>query len=461
MKKINSALIAAISSLLFAGTVKSSDWSEDNIFLSDHTRINLMQALQSKTSMKHSRPYTVMDVRQYRQVFAQSRAKIVEILKLARPYRHLDKNVQVAFIVSQLADIPYLYSHAMGEGDWQPGSSVYQPGFMHVNQNPVYRLDGLDCQTFVQDAMALLYSDSLDQFDANLLKIAYGAAGNPGGEIVRYYNRNHFIDADFNPVNQNHGWLTDATRSGPLSIYAKTIETTVTRQKWFSRQLQNPADHVQVLSESAGPGMVKRFRNVYANLEFPRFNAEHIRLHYIPKESIAILQPDGSFRPNQALLDKIPAPAVLEIVRDADKWNFYGIKIKNIIGSELAVSHLGLLYRQAFNKGDLIYHQTSCQFDALYRKVCSVKPVTCQKAKCTELMYAHATDAYPIGYYWYQSSPGNYVCTPRQPARGVAYTRCNRVVTMPLYDYLTDYQAGAYWNMNLRSLIGVHIEKLA
>lgn len=455
------ALIIAALSLLFMCTANASEWNEDNIFLSDHTRLNLLQAMQAKSGTSRHRPYTLLDSDEYQRIFSQTRGKISAIIKRLRASRDLDRNAQTALIAKELADIPYLYSNGMGEGDWKSQSQVYQSGSLHINQNPLYRLDGLNCQTFVQIAMALLYSDNLHQFDTNILKIAYGAAGNPDGEIVHYYNRNNFIEADFNPVNQRNGWLSDVTRNGPLSTYAKTIEATVTRQKWFSRQLQNAADHVQVLRESAGPLMAKRFKRVYASLDFPRFDAERIRLSYIPKEWIALPQTDGSYRPNLSLLAKIPTPAVLEIVRDPDKWNIYGVKIKDIIGSELTVSHLGLLYRQSFDKGELIYRKTSCQMNSAEKKVCRVMPVTCQKKKCTELMYAHATDTFPVGYFWYQKSPGQYVCSPQPPARNIVYTRCNRVVAMPLYDYLTDYQAGEHWNMRLRSLIGVHIEKLA
>src|SRR5258708_2678106 len=99
----------------------------------------------------------------------------------------------------------------MGEGDWQPNSSIYQSGAAHLRQDPVYRLDGLDCQTFVQVAMALLHANSLDQFDNSILNIAYGAAGNSSEGIVHFYNRNNFADGDFNPVNENNGWLSDVT----------------------------------------------------------------------------------------------------------------------------------------------------------------------------------------------------------------------------------------------------------
>jgi hypothetical protein len=242
----------------------------------------------------------------------------------------------------------------MGEGDWQPKSFVYSPDAIHIKQNPVYRMDGLNCQTLVQVAMALYYSNQLSAFDRHYLKIAYGAAGNPDGEIVRYYNRNNFIDADFNPVNQRNGWLIDVTSHGVLAPYSKQIHATITRQKWFLRQRYHLADNIQVLAEASGPLMLDRFKTVYTALNFPHFDAEAITMSYLPKEMLAIRQEDDSFKPNQPLLDKIPTPAIVEIVRDPNRWNDYGIKVKDIIGTEETISHLGLLYRQTFKHGELI-----------------------------------------------------------------------------------------------------------
>lgn len=437
------------------------EWDENDFYLSEATHTHLLEQINSPVFSSNTRPYLVINAKNYKNTVVDTREKITILLEQLNSQQNLSADAKVAWITQQLLNIPYIESNGMGEGDWQPRSSVYKGGALHVKQNPVYRLDGLNCQTFVQIVMALFHSRNINQFDKNILKISYGAAGNPDGEIVRFYNRNNFIDGDFNPVNQRNGWLTDVTREGTLARYAKPIEATITRQKWFAKQLQNPEANVQVLDAEYGPAMAKRFKNVYARLPFPNFDSEQITLHYIPKQLIALRQSDGSFLPNQTLLDKIPTPAVMEIVRDIKKWKLYGVKMKDIIGSELTVSHMGLLYRQRFNQGDVIYDKTSCQWDYQNRKVCSVTPVICKKETCNELMYAHATDAYPKSYYWYQTADGHSVCTPRLPSAGTPYTRCNRVVAMPLYAYFTDYQLGSHWNMDMPSLLGVHIEQLS
>lgn len=449
--------------IFIANRSYADEFSGGDLYVSGQAHFSLLQRSYSSSSYfkRKSQQYTVLDADEHKKTLSTSRFIIEKILKQLQSHRNESVNSQVAWVTNQLIDIPYLYANGMGEGDWQPASAVYKSGALHVNQNPVYRLDGLNCQTFVQVAMALLHANTLAQFDKALLKIAYGAAGNPQDEIVRYYNRNNFVDADFNPINQRNGWLTDVTSQGELASYAKKTSAEITRQKWFLNQEHNLAETIQVLSSAAAPAMVNRFTHVYNHLNFPHFDSEHITIHYLPKETLVRRQANGHFSPNQLLLDKIPTPAVVEIVRDVKKWNLYGINIKDIIGTELTISHLGLLYRQMFKRNDLIYKKTACVYENRYVKKCSVTPVLCQKDHCNELMFAHATDAFPMGFYWYKNSDGKYICSPRIPEHGVRYTSCNRVVALPFYDYLADYQLGSYWNMESSSIIGVHIEKLS
>src|SRR5205823_1210850 len=111
----------------------------------------------SQTQKHTGNHYTVLDAKQYHRTVHTARLKIQKILHALQFYRVKDADTQVGFIAQQLENIPYIYTGAMGEGDWQPTSATYRPGAVHIKQDPVYRLDGLDCQTFVQMAMALLY----------------------------------------------------------------------------------------------------------------------------------------------------------------------------------------------------------------------------------------------------------------------------------------------------------------
>jgi len=145
----------------------------------------------------------------------------------------------------------------------------------------------------------------------------------------------------------------------------------------------------------------------------PKFEIEKVATSYIPKEKLLMQQRDGNYLLNQELLDMIPTPAVVEMVRDTKKWMMGGRNIKDLIGSELSISHMGLLYREHFKYGDLIYHKITCKFDNKSKKYCDVSPVICQKNNCNELMLVHATDAYPYGYYWYKKINGDYTCSSK------------------------------------------------
>jgi hypothetical protein len=407
-------------------------------------------------SLQGNKNYTLLNQAQYQTTVQNAQKKISDLLIQLQTYHTAPLNTQVAFLAQQLSNTPYIFIGGMGEGDWQPASQNYQGGAAHIQQDPVYRLDGLNCQTYVQLVISLLHSQSLADFEPNYLKISYGAAGNPAHEIVHYYNRNNFIEGDFNPINQKNNFLKDVTTGSPDTA---TMLATIQRNKWFAMQQHSVEASVRVFNDALGKAMSQKFSQVYSALPYPHFDRQTISTSYFPKEKIALKQAGQSYLPNKALLNSIPTPAVVEIVRDPRKWTVDDKLIKEAIGTELTISHLGLLFRQTFHQGDVIYQKITCSFAEKQQKVCTVKPVVCQQASCDELMLSHATDAFPNDYYWYQKPDGSYTCTSDKPASG-NYTMCNRVRQLPLFDYLTDYQYGSYLYMDSPSLVGIHVEEL-
>lgn len=397
--------------------------------------------------------YTLLDAAKNQVIISSSRSKIQNLLTEINSDHSRNANDRLYYITQQLLDSPYLFTGATGESDSQ--------GAAHVKQDPIYQLNGFDCQTLVQMVMALMYSHNLNEFDQNILKIGYGAAGITANDVVHYYNRNNFPDGDWNPINERNGWLFDVTSQGILAPYTETSYATLTRQNWFILQQQNLSANVRVLADVNGPLMVKRFMTEYSALNYPNFDSQTVATTYLPKEKIALLQTDGSYVPNQELLDKMPTPSVIEIVRDPKKWNIGGKNIKDILGSELSISHMGLLYRHTYKNGEIIYRKITCNNDNHNVKVCSVIPVTCQNNFCSELMFAHATVSHPNNYYWYQLPNGDYTCSANLPSNNTHVTQCNRVETQPLFDYLTDFQNGSYVYMSSPSIVGVHLEQLA
>ena len=422
-----------------------------------NTLYGSMADSQAHASTNH---FTALNAQEYQQTVHNSRNKVRQLLQELTDYRDLSQplNAEVAFIAQRMANIPYMGTGAAGEGDWQPGSLTYSPGAVHIQQDPVYRLDGLECQTFVEVAMALLHAHNINEFDQRFVQISYGAAGSPADDFIHYYNRNNFIDGDFNPVNHRAGFLHDST-TNELAAFAKTQTGILTRQNWFNLQINFP-ENVRVLASQDAAAMTQRFTTLYTKLNFPNFATENIVITYLPKQSLALKQAGGSYLPNQTLLAQIPVPAVVEVIRDPAKWMMDGKTIKEAIGSELTVSHMGLLYRQTFAKGEIIFQDIKCHLNAGSKRICIVTPQRCQEASCNELMLAHATERHPNKYYWVAQANGAYTCSDQPPPAGSPKLFCNRVESVPLVSYLTDYQYGAYRYMDNPSILGVHIEKL-
>lgn len=403
--------------------------------------------------------FQVLNAKYYQQIFQASRAEIQQLQQALLSQRGQALDQRITYLAQQLADRPYL-PFGTGEGDWQANATAYRGGAVHMLQKPVYRLDGLDCQTLVQIMLALLRTKTLAEFDQVFVKIAYGAARQPSAGIIHYFNRNHFIDGDFNPINHKNGWLTDVTEQGSLAKYAQKISITLHRQNWFNYKQQYLKETIQVLDKKNGPAMIQRFTTHYAKLNFPHFLAENINMVYLPKSVLIIQDADGNYQANPTIFNNIPTPAVVEMVVNPQHWYSQRKKIEEAIGTELTVSHLGVLYRHTFQQGELIYRKITCQSHLNHQIACRVTPINCQKRNCQELMFVHATDAYPKQYYWYQKAKGDFLCSAHLPPAGVAFTTCNRVESLPLAAYLTRYPYGYFWYLHHPMLLGIHIEKI-
>lgn len=413
------------------------------------------------TSDLYAADYSVINKAGYQHIFNHSRFLISQDLKKLQSKRDLPANEQMRYIADLFENIPYQYSGAMGEGDWQPTAKTYQGGAVHVDQDPVYQVQGFDCLTLVQTMMSMYYSKNLPEFENNLINIAYGAYDLNRADQVHYFNRNHFTDADFNLVNQQRGYLRDVTSVGPLAVFSKKIQINVSAANWLKLQREDPDKYVRVLDQGNGLAMTSRFMNDYPKLAGKDFKNKSLLISYIPKTALAIRTANGNYVPNQGLFDLIPTPSVVEIVNSPDHWSSGGVKIKDMIGSETSISHLGMAYRQIFKKGDLIYQRIMCDDGAKGYTSCEAKPVYCELSYCRELMFTHATDMYPRRFKWYQYPKGQWQCSADKPPKGIHYTQCDRVETLPLFNYLTNNQYGHYWYMNTPAILGIHIEKLS
>lgn len=380
---------------------------------------------------------------------------------------HLNNIVKVAGTYFTDKNTPYSAINAQGEGSWCDSKMVVS-GCAHVQQNPIYRTDSFDCTTFVQAVLALVNADNIKEYNNNIIHINYGIAHLVAHQPfkISYSNRNNFVSGDFNRVNEKTGRIKDVTRSGVFRKIAKITSANITRADWFAHQASPNLIryNVIVLDKSDGPAMVQRFQNHYASFYKP----EQVSIPYIPKEALVkkIKLPDSKiqYQANKALINQIPTPSVVEIVRDVHKWNINGKNIQDIIKSGINVSHVGLLYQQKFNYNDTIFQHITCQYDVTNNKICAVTPVIClQKRGCNEIMMVAATDQFPDGYSWsYDENKNHYYCTSKQavPVNAKVLGACNRVYKEPLASYLTSYMYDQYMMMDSDSIVGINIQKI-
>lgn len=394
--------------------------------------------------------FTVINEYSYPAVVAQSRLDIMSLINQLKPYQktsnYLDQVVVQAtyFFMNR----PYVGLGAEGEGDWSPYDFT-QRGYPHIQQDPVYRTDSFVCNTFVQTVLALLHANNLNDFEKSYLTISYGAAGIAPSNIF-FYNRNNFTSVDFNPVNQGSGLLQDVTGSGIFSHYVKTNTTMIDRQAWFNQKFSSEmiSKSVRVLQASDGPAMVLRAQNNYPQ-PFHQFQVVKSSLTYIPKNVLVSAKYSSNgeviYQANESLIQKLPTPAVLEIVRDPKRWTVSGKLVADAQGTNIDVSHLGFIYKAYFEQNQFMYQHVSCQ-NVNGQKICTNKPIYCQQAGgCTRIMFNHATDAYSMGCFYTNQD------------KKVA---CNRVTSLPLGDYLTSFNWGHYIYMEDDSLLGIHVEKI-
>jgi hypothetical protein len=135
---------------------------------------------------------------------AQLDAKIAEAHRL--PFAKRIDALSRLFLGVPYTDLP------LGDGDKGP-----EPG-------PLFRTDGVDCQTYVETVLAMANGRNLDQAKAILDDIRY-ADGKPS-----FQSRNHFTEAQWLPANADKGYLADEVPA--LDRRAPTETLVLDKSQW-------------------------------------------------------------------------------------------------------------------------------------------------------------------------------------------------------------------------------------
>ncbi|MCC5791159.1 MAG: DUF1460 domain-containing protein [Legionellaceae bacterium] len=207
---------------------------------------------------------------------------------------------------------PYIL-YALGEGT-----------SARFDQNPRFRMDGFDCETFVTTVIALSLSKSPHHFPSTMNRLRYR------NDSLTFLNRHHFTDRDWNYYNQRAGILKDITRQihdEQQQSLAKTAKTTIDKAAWIEK---TAAQRVHL--KQASPTEVQK------EVEHLRQAAAHIKpveaeIPYLPLSALF----DDHQQPIPTIWQQIPDGAIIEIVRP--DW-----PLRKRIGTNLNVSHLGFVF---------------------------------------------------------------------------------------------------------------------
>lgn len=244
-----------------------------------------------------------------------------------------DMTLRLDTISANFLGKPYLLG-ALGEGS-----------HARFDQEPRYRTDAFDCETYVTTVLALTLANNTQGFKQCLSKLRYH-----NGQ-VSYITRNHFTELDWNLNNQHQGFVKDITESfqdkNKVPV-AKMARALIDKPSWYQHftlatirlQSQDKEEQTKRLAELKRRG---------AKLQ--KTNAQ---LPYIPLTSLF----NAKGEPNKYLFAQIPNGAIVEIVRP--NWN-----LREQIGTNLNVSHLGFVF---WKKGVPTFRQAS----SIYNKVVDV-----------------------------------------------------------------------------------------
>lgn len=234
-------------------------------------------------------------------------------------------SLRIATISKLFLGKPYQLG-ALGEG---------QSG--RYNQNPLYRTDAFDCETYVDTVIALALARNLNEFKRLLRHIRYEQGR------IGFIHRNHFTCLDWNQNNQRQGFVTDITATitnEAHQIVAKNAQAWINKPGWYQAlslsiiQLPNATLHE------------KKRRLEALKHQGQTLPQQTSVISYIPFTALF----NASGQPNTHLFRQIPNGAIIEVIRP--NWD-----MERQIGTHLNVSHLGF----AIWKGDVLLfrHATS------------------------------------------------------------------------------------------------------
>ncbi len=238
-------------------------------------------------------------------------ANITTILNSLNHMRFKSLQDKVAYINQLFFNKPYAFN-ALGEGN-----------LGEFDDNPLYRVDVFDCETYVDTVIALALASDLPSFKDIINKIRY-KDGN-----VSFTNRNHFTCLDWNKNNQKQLLTKDITtniKDKHYNYVAKNAEAYIDKPNWY-KNLPISRVRLQALNNIE---RAKKLNVLHA--KGADFKKELSTIAYVPLDKIF----PNDDEVDMQIIKQIPNGAIIEIVRP--NWDLY-----KVIGTNLNVSHLGFV----------------------------------------------------------------------------------------------------------------------
>ena len=202
------------------------------------------------------------------------------------------------------------------------------------DQSPLYRSDAFDCMTYVSTVLALLNANDVPTFKQMIKKVNYQNG------LISYQNRNHFTSIDWNPNNENQGFIQDITttiHNQKNQSVAKVNSIYINKKAWYDKKTLSSIKLLSLLPIEKQHQLLERLRSLSVEV-----SNQKAHFPYVP---LTVLF-DKQGRPNQFILDQISSGSIIEIV---------GSNLKTD-GTDLDISHLGFAMR---TKDGLVYREAS------------------------------------------------------------------------------------------------------
>ncbi|MGC1181536.1 N-acetylmuramoyl-L-alanine amidase-like domain-containing protein [Legionella sp.] len=234
---------------------------------------------------------------------------------------------RINWISKQFLGVPYQLG-PLGEG-----------AKARYDQFPQYRVDGFDCDTYVNTVISLALANSLPSFQQCIDQMRYR-----NGK-VSYIQRLHFTGLDWNQTHQQAKIFKDITLSikdkqqRPVAQFATAQ---IDKPNWYAHKT------IKTIRLQNADMETQKARLVELKEKGAKLEIATEKVPYLP---FSALFPEKN-QPDMYLFAQIPQGAIIEIVRP--NWD-----LREKIGTALTISHLGFAVR---DHGQLYYREASSEY---------------------------------------------------------------------------------------------------